>query len=146
MLSSAWTARAQSTNKSQSILVAVTVPSAPSAFSQHFLPKYHWPLKLFCCAHLRVRQQSATAMQTNMTRLPSEDGSGATVPQRLDKVLATLHSLLVDDDEACSYSFTVDAADDQHILAVGESFTLHDSFPKLARLSELLGRPLHFVS
>jgi len=64
------------------------------------------------------------------------DGSGT--PQRLDKILAALHYLLLHDEQVRDYHFAVDPADHHHIL--------RDGFPKLTELNELLGLSLRFVS
>jgi hypothetical protein len=64
------------------------------------------------------------------------DGSGT--PQRLDKILAALYYYLLHDEQVRDYHFAVDPADHHHIL--------HDGFPKLTELNELLGLSLRYVS
>ncbi|KAK4451110.1 hypothetical protein QBC34DRAFT_436693 [Podospora aff. communis PSN243] len=62
------------------------------------------------------------------------DGSGT--PQRLEKILAALYYLLLHDEQVRDYHFAVDPADHHHIL--------HDDFPKLTELNELLGLSLRY--
>lgn len=62
---------------------------------------------------------------------------GSSTPQRLDKILAALHYLLLHDEQVRDYHFVVDAADHHHILG---------GFSKLTELNELLGLSLRFVS
>ncbi|KAK0724268.1 hypothetical protein B0H67DRAFT_550083 [Lasiosphaeris hirsuta] len=61
---------------------------------------------------------------------------GSSTPQRLDKILAALHHLLLHDEQVRDYYFAVDLADHHHILRNG--------FSKLTELKELLGLGLRF--
>lgn len=62
---------------------------------------------------------------------------GSSTPQRLDKILAALHYLLLHDKQVRDYRFTVDPADHHHILRNG--------FSNLTELNELLGLRVRFV-
>jgi hypothetical protein len=59
------------------------------------------------------------------------------MPQRLDKILAALHYLILFDDQVRDYHFTVHPTDHHHIL--------NNGFPKLTKLEKLLGHTLKIV-